>query len=78
MSALQGRARVQDERFRSDELQRPGNAADPRAGSEMKQAHSLYPEKTVEVVRNHKDGTGPPADDAGRPKVGFDRLGVDG
>jgi hypothetical protein len=57
VSASLGKARMQDGRLRSDELRRAGNATDPRAGCGMEQAHSLYPEKAVEVVRNHKDGT---------------------
>ena len=36
----------------------PGNAANPMTGSGMQQARDLRAEETVEVVRNHEDGTG--------------------
>jgi hypothetical protein len=36
----------------------PGNAANPMTGSGMQQARDLRAEETVEVVRNHADGTG--------------------
>jgi len=39
----------------NDDLTR--NAANPRIGSGMQQARNLRAEKTVEVVRNHEDGT---------------------
>jgi hypothetical protein len=39
----------------NDDLTR--NAANPRIGSGMQQARELRAEKTVEVVRNHEDGT---------------------
>jgi len=35
-----------------------GNATNPRTGSGMQQARDLRAEETVEVVRNHEDGTG--------------------
>jgi hypothetical protein len=34
-----------------------GNAANPMTGSGMQQARNLRAEETVEVVRNHEDGT---------------------
>jgi len=34
-----------------------GNAANPMTGSGMQQARDLRAEETVEVVRNHEDGT---------------------
>jgi len=36
----------------------PRNAANPMTGSGMQQARDLRAEETVEVVRNHADGTG--------------------
>jgi hypothetical protein len=36
----------------------PRNAANPMTGSGMQQARDLRAEETVEVVRNHEDGTG--------------------